>query len=169
VSDDALDPPLVASDDAALDRLGRLLSERPPAEDAFFEALTNELGPLLDARTAQVVRFDPTGEMVAMSAWAPAGLRVVPVGTRWRLSGVSVAARAQATARPARVDDYQTAQGEIPARVRKLGVRAAVAAPVIVTGKVWGAIIVSFVGDDPPPADVELRVARFAELAARAL
>jgi GAF domain-containing protein len=168
VSDDALDPPLVASDEAALDRLAAMLAESRPA-DEVFPALTGELGRLLDARTAQIVRFDSTGEMVAVAGWAPEGRRVVPAGTRWRLSGVSVAARAQATARPARVDDYATAQGEIPARVRKLGVTAAVAAPIVVGAKVWGALIVSFESAEPPPADVEERAARFAELAARAL
>ena len=44
----------------------------------------------------------------------------------------------QRTGRPARIDSYDNVAGPIAARVRAVGVRAAVAVPIIVDGRVWG-------------------------------
>jgi hypothetical protein len=40
------------------------------------------------------------------------------------------------------MDSYENAAGSIDARLRDLGLRAAVGAPIVVDGRVWGAAIV---------------------------
>jgi signal transduction histidine kinase len=45
-----------------------------------------------------------------------------------------------------------------------LGVRAAVGAPVVVEGRLWGLIVANWKGDESPPADTEERMAQFAGL-----
>src|SRR6202022_1034103 len=57
----------------------------------------------------------------------------------------------------------------IAARVRQLGVRAAVGVPIIVDGRVWGLMAVGSVTPGPMPADTEARMSDFAELVATAI
>jgi signal transduction histidine kinase len=73
------------------------------------------------------------------------------------------------TCRPARVDSYETIAGPIAARVRAVGVRAAVGVPIIVDGSVWGLATVGSAHPGPMPADTEAHITRFAELATTAL
>ena len=56
-----------------------------------------------------------------------------------------------------------------PRNLRALGFHSAVAAPIFLSGRLWGAVIVSSVEPVPFPAGAEQRIADFAELAAQAL
>ena len=76
----------------------------------------------------------------------------------------SIAAQVQRTRAPARVHSYQGMPGQLAARMRELGIRSGVGAPVIVDGSVWGALIVTTASPQPLPAGTELRLARFADL-----
>ena len=58
--------------------------------------------------------------------------------------------------------------GRAGARLRDLGFKSAVAAPIVLGGRLWGAVVVSSVGEPFPPG-AEQRIADFAELAAQAL
>jgi hypothetical protein len=71
--------------------------------------------------------------------------------------------------RPARIDSYDNVAGPIAARVRAVGVRAAVGVPIIVDGRVWGLATVGSLQPGPMPADTEVHISRFAELIATAL
>ena len=68
------------------------------------------------------------------------------------------------TERPARIESYVGTQGEIAQLVNALGVRAAVGAPIVVDGRLWGVVIANWRGEESPPADTEQRMAQFAEL-----
>jgi hypothetical protein len=72
-----------------------------------------------------------------MAGWSQRGNHVPP-GTRLPLDGQSVGALVKRTRAPSRVDDYDSASGQLAARVRELGIRSGVGAPVIVDGSVWG-------------------------------
>jgi signal transduction histidine kinase len=67
------------------------------------------------------------------------------------------------------VDDYDTVSGHLAARVRELGIRSGVGAPVIVDGSIWGVLIAGTDQPEPLLAGTELRVASFAELVATAV
>jgi hypothetical protein len=73
------------------------------------------------------------------------------------------------TGLPARTDSYENIAGSIPARVRAVGVGAAVGVPIIVDGSVRGLAAVGSVEPGPMPADTETRISRFAEVIATAL
>ena len=77
--------------------------------------------------------------------------------------------RCSDTGLPARIDSYENIAGSVAARVRAVGVRAAVGVPIIVDGSVWGLAAVGSVEPGPMPADTEMRISRFAELIATAL
>ena len=71
------------------------------------------------------------------------------------------------TARPARIDDYADATGAIGRTFKALGVRAGVGVPIIVGGRLWGAM--GAAASEPLPPDAESRIAGFAELVATAI
>jgi signal transduction histidine kinase len=73
------------------------------------------------------------------------------------------------TGRPARMDSLDKAAGSAAARIRDLGIRAAVAAPIIVEGNLWGVASVASLRPEPLPPDTETRVCDFADLAATAI
>jgi signal transduction histidine kinase len=67
------------------------------------------------------------------------------------------------------VDSYEGVAGQLAATLRSLGIRSEIAAPVVVDGEVWGALIAGSDQDEPFPPDTEQRVASFAELIATAV
>ena len=99
----------------------------------------------------------------------PEALARWPVGTRTPVDGNTLATLVQRTGRPARIDSYDNVAGPIAARVRAVGVRAAVGVPIIVDGRVWGLAAVGSLQHGPMPADTEVHISRFAELIATAL
>ena len=108
-----------------------------------------------------------------LPSWPP-----LPILRRWhdgrwapelRWTGNTLASMVQRSGRPARIDSYENVAGPIAARVRAVGVRAAVGVPIIVDGRVWGLAAVGSLQPGPMPADTEVRISRFAELIATAL
>src|SRR6185295_1202669 len=59
--------------------------------------------------------------------------------------------------------------GTLATTLRKAGYRAAVAAPVNVGGRVWGALAAASTSHEPLPEGIEQRLCDFAELVAQAL
>ena len=59
--------------------------------------------------------------------------------------------------------------GEIAAVVRGAGMHSAVASPIVVGGRVWGAMVVLSPRQEPLPEDTESRLADFTELVATAI
>ena len=94
---------------------------------------------------------------------------MAPVGTQVPLQGDNVLARVARTQQPARIDHYTDAGDLVTGYARSMGVRAAVGAPILVEGRIWGAMIVASWRPEPLPAGTELRVAEFAELVAMAI
>jgi signal transduction histidine kinase len=73
------------------------------------------------------------------------------------------------TGRPARIDSYSDASGPIGDSARERGVYSSVAAPIMVEGRLWGAIGAGSLGDRPLPPDMEARLGDFTELVATAI
>ena len=88
---------------------------------------------------------------------------------RWAPELRWTATPSQRAGRPARIDSYDNVTGPIAARVRAVGVSAAVGVPIIVDSRVWGLAAVGSVRPGPMPADTEVHISRFAELIATAL
>jgi PAS domain S-box-containing protein len=158
----------LADEQAALRRVATAVAAEPdPA--SVFGLVTEEAGRLLGAQTANMVRYYEDGSVTVVGGWNAEGVRSVPVGDTLKLDGDTVAARVWKTGQPARVDDYEEISGAMAERLRDLGFRSAVAAPVTLGGGVWGAMIVSSVHPEPFPEGAEQRIADFAKLAAQAL
>ena len=68
---------------------------------------------------------------------------------------------------PARIDDYQGLTGEVAEGVRQAGIRSSAGVPIVVSGRLWGAIVAS--SDEQLAVDVELRLADFTGLLGTAI
>jgi signal transduction histidine kinase len=73
------------------------------------------------------------------------------------------------TGAPARIDDFDGADGETAERIRRLGIRSAVGAPIIVDGRMWGALVIGSARTAPLAAETEARIGDFADLVATAI
>ena len=158
----------LAVEQAALRRVATIVaSERE--QHRVFSAVTEEVGRLLGAHSANMVRYEEGTSATVVGGWSADGIPAVDVGGRVSLDGDTAAARVKRTGRPARVDSYDRLSGDLAERLRRLGFRCAVAAPITLDGRLWGTVIVSSVEPDAFPPGAEQRISSFAELAAQAL
>jgi sugar diacid utilization regulator len=159
----------LAAEQAALRRVAALVA-RGVGPLAVFGAVAEEMRRCVPTDTAGLWRFETDGEITMVAAAAdPAALTKWPVCTRTTLESNTIASLVLRSGQPARIDSYDNIAGSIAARVRAVGVRAAVGVPIIVDGRVWGLAAVGSLQPGPMPADTELRVGRFAELTATAV
>jgi signal transduction histidine kinase len=155
------------SEEAALRRVATLVAQQH-APEAVFALVTEEVARHLDADAAMTARFDAPARATVVANWSPAGITRFPVGRQIVLGPETSLARVQATRAPARVDSYEGMPGVFPAELREMGMRAGVAAPILVDGQLWGAVAAGSTAE-PFPADSEARIGAFAELVAQAI
>ena len=155
----------LADEQAALRRVAMLVAEDAPP-DELFRTVTNEVGTLLAADFSGLARFEE-GAVVPLAEWAAEGQHP-PVPDRWPMQpGDPVTAIAEAR-QAVRWDDWSQVSGPIAAFIREeLGVRSTVGTPIVVEGRLWGALAVH--SKHPLPQDSESRIERFSELVATAI
>ncbi|HEX2103552.1 MAG TPA: PAS domain S-box protein [Solirubrobacteraceae bacterium] len=158
----------LAIEQAALRRVATIVASEGD-QDRVFSAVTEEVGRLLGAHSANMVRYEDGPWATVVGGWSAEGTPAVEVGGRVPLDGDTATVRVKRTGRPARVDDYDGLTGELAERLRGLGFRCAVAAPITLAGRLWGAVLVSSVEPDAFPPGAEDRISSFAELTAQAL
>jgi signal transduction histidine kinase len=151
----------------ALRHVATLVAGRaPPAE--VFATVTEEVGKLLHLDIAQLLAWDGDGTWTVKAGWSRQGAPA-PVGTRLALDEDDVSSHAFSTKRPARRDDYSEAGGSAGEFASPLGIRAAVATPIVVDGQLWGAITAGSRQPGALPVRAESRIGAFAELVAAAI
>ena len=92
------------------------------------------------------------------------------VGARLRSRATTSISEVYRTGHPARVDDYATATGAIVRHRRApTASTSAVGGPIVVDGRLWGAVVVAARGAEPLPAGTEARIGEFTELVATAI
>jgi signal transduction histidine kinase len=158
----------LAEEQAALRRVATLVA-RESRPTQVFAAVAEEVGRLLGVDNTKLIRYEPDGNATVVASWdeiEPA----VAVGATWPLDGETVSARVLRTGQPARIDDYVTqATGTLGAFLRDIGIRSAVATPIVVEGRLWGAMIAATRAAEPLPASTEERIGEFTELVATAI
>jgi signal transduction histidine kinase len=160
---------VVAELQASLRRIATLVARGvPPSE--VFSAVVGEVSRCLGVHHSVLFRYEPDGTAYLVAARDDdPGMKNMPVGERFSLDGESVTAMIFRTSRAARMISYENAPGSVAARMRDLGLRTAVGAPIVVDGRLWGAATVGWSRPEPLPPDTEARVGDFADLVATAI
>jgi len=157
----------LAEEQAALRRVATLVAQGvPPVE--IFSAVSNEASRLFGAAKAAVLRFShdgPAAVFVGVSQTLD-----LPVGTRWEFQPGMASAEVYRTRRSARVDamDWSSASGPVAAAARRLGILSSVASPIVVEGRLWGAMNITST-DQLLPTGTEGRLENFTDLLATAI
>jgi signal transduction histidine kinase len=158
----------LADEQAALRRVATLVAgEASPSN--VFQQVTEEIGRLLGLPSASVMQYDGARTATVVGAWSEEGTPRFPVGATLDLDGDTVIAKVLRSGSTQRVESYEEASGTLAETLRGFGYRAAVAAPVGVGGRLWGAVAAATASDDPLPEHVERRLCDFADLVAQAL
>jgi signal transduction histidine kinase len=153
---------------AALRRVATLVARQPPSS-AVFAAVTREVGMLLGAQRATLLRVDSPEWAVVAAAWSDGTAPSVPVGHRGALDGRGIVGRMLVDPRPVRVEDFDEVGGVVAELMRELGIRRGAGGPIILGGRVWGAVTAVWPADEAMPPGAEHRVAAFAELVSYAI
>ena len=148
----------LAEEQAALRRVATLVAHESPAAEVFA-AVADEVGRLLGVEDTTIFRYEDDWTVTVI---ADRGEREVPLplGSRLSLEGESATALVRRTGRAARVDDFTTATGPLADYTRNAGVGSTVGSPIVVDGRLWGAMIAATRTDEPMPADTEARIER---------
>jgi PAS domain S-box-containing protein len=157
----------LAAEQAALRRIATLVAGEADAE-LLFDAVASETGKLGHARTAAVLRYGKEGTATVVGRWSCATEReLFPVGSVLPLGDDSVVGLVHRTGGSVRVDAYS--EGAVGTRMREAGYVSAAGAPVVVSGRPWGAVIVASGSREPLGEDIERRLAPYASLLALAV
>ena len=157
----------LADEQAALRRVATLVAEGVrPAK--IFSAVSDEVGQLFATHVAAVVRFDPEDQAVVLVG-AAQQVAAEFAGARWGLDNAGASARVYHTGRSARMSGAYLASvdGPISAGFGRLGTMCTVASPIVVEGRLWGAMVVAASEELPP--DAEERMEKVGELVATAI
>jgi len=157
----------LAEEQAALRRVATLVAQGvPPVE--IFSAVSDEVVRLFGAAKAAVLRFSHDGP-AAVFVGVSKSLDL-PVGTRWGFQPGMASAQVYRTRRSARVDamDWSSASGPVAAAARRLGIVSSVASPIVVEGRLWGAMNITSTDELVPPG-TEGRLENFTDLLATAI
>jgi signal transduction histidine kinase len=157
----------LAGEQAALRRVATLVAREASQLDVFT-AIAEEIGQLVRAEEIRMLRYEGDRSAVVVAGWGEAK-DVFPIGSRLRLGGENAASRVFRTGRPARMDDYGRASGPIAEWVLSIGICSVVAAPIVVEGGLWGAMVTGTTRDEPLPPETESRLGQFTELMATAI
>jgi signal transduction histidine kinase len=154
----------LAEEQAALRRVATLVARgAPPAE--VFEAVIAEVGRLVPADAAALVRYETDGTVNTVGSWSRSE-GSIPLGMRHPLGSGTLSQLILEARRPARINSFADAGHAVP---REVGWRSGVGAPVMVEGRLWGVVGVGSTTERVLPPDTEARLTEFTELLATAI
>jgi PAS domain S-box-containing protein len=159
---------VLAEEQAALRRVATLVAQDVPPRE-LFGAVALEVGTLFGADFSGMLRYEDDASLTTVATWAAAGEHPL-VPTRWDIEPGDAATIIEATREAARVDDWTSVPGSMSAFIRnELGVRSSVGCPIVVEGRLWGALAVHSKQSRPLPPDTESRIAQFTDLVGTAI
>jgi PAS domain S-box-containing protein len=158
------------AEQAALRRVAVAVAAESRPED-IFQTVTEEVGRLLRADAASMVRFLADGEEGLIVGYWQRGEPIqddTPIGRMITLSGGGPSEVARRTGRLTRYEEDDKLPPDWRDRLRASGATSGLTAPVLVSGRVWGTVTAT-VNEGSLAPDAERRVAQFTNLVATAL
>ncbi|WP_329245806.1 GAF domain-containing sensor histidine kinase [Actinoallomurus sp. NBC_01490] len=156
----------MAQEQRALRRVATLVA-RGASPSTVFRAVAGEVGRLFKADYASICRYEPEQMMCLVARWTAPGAADLgaPFGGRWPMGEDSSSAAVLRTGRPAR-RAVESITSEIGSWLRSREIGQVVSCPLTVDDRLWGVMVLEFLGSRPVPADTEDRANEFVQLAA---
>jgi PAS domain S-box-containing protein len=150
---------------AALRRVAvAVASEQRP--EHVFQAVAEEIGRLFGGDNTHLVRYQGEDEAIVLGGWANGAIDAAVIGRRVRiLEGVMATVRE--VGRAVRIE-RDSADAMAREQMGIQGLTSVLAAPVHVSGMLWGAVATG-AADTVFPPDAEERIAQFTSLVATAI
>jgi signal transduction histidine kinase len=152
----------LADEQAALRRVATLVARAAP-QGELFSSVIEEVARLFNADHTTMSRYDSDGTATIIAGWRREGDHLA-IGTRRPLGGKNLITLVAERGESARIDDYTDVSGALAEVSGEIGSRSGVGAPILVEGRLWGAMIAGAAGDEPLPAHSEARLASFTDL-----
>jgi PAS domain S-box-containing protein len=157
----------LADEQAALRQVATLVAYESSPE-RLVAVVVEQAARVFDVPLVRLIRYEPTAAVV-VGGFSESVDEPFPIGSRWQLDTPGLLATIRHTGRAARVEDYALAPGDGAGAVRAAGMRSAVGSPIVVEGRVWGAIVLLSPRSASLPEDTGARLADFTDLVATAL
>ena len=149
----------LAEEQAALRRVATLVAAGRPQEEVL-EAATREAGEIFGAQTVYFVRWEGVqDEVVVEGGWGDESAAPLPPNTTYHPTSGGPTLSVLETGFACRGDE----------RSPELGARCSIAAPVIITGTLLGALLALRPTGNPFPAGAEIRLRSFGDLLAQSI
>jgi signal transduction histidine kinase len=158
----------LADEQAALRRVATLVAEEE-SPGKVFAKVAEEAGNVLGNVDCALFRDQGDGTATVVAACGATISASYPAGARLPIGDDGVIASVIRKGRPARIDDYSTASGEVAEGARERSIGSAVGCPIVVGGGVWGALVAVTSGEGVWPPEPEEHLAQFADLVATAI
>jgi signal transduction histidine kinase/PAS domain-containing protein len=138
--------------------------------EGIFDLVTEEAGRVLGAHSANLLRYERDGrEAVIVGAWSAYGAHSEPVGERYQMRG-DTADLVSKPRRPVRLDlDSGTVAPAAAAVMQQWNFNSFIAAPIKVTGRLWGEMGAALTPPHSFPRGAEDRLSAFTRLVSLAL
>jgi signal transduction histidine kinase len=159
----------LVEEQAALRRVATLVAAGASDVD-LVAAVTSEIAQIFGAHRASALRWDGDSIRV-IGDWSADGVPMSLMDRVYSFGGDTITARVVTASAPARVESIDDLHTEFAKeRWAELGIQAAIGAPIVVDGRIWGVITASRrTVDDPFAPGAEHRLGDFAALVAQAI
>ena len=157
----------LAEEQAALRQVATLVAYESSPE-RLIAVVAEQVARVFDVPLVRLIRYEPTAAVV-VGGPSESDDEPFPIGSRWQLDTPGLLATIRQTGRAARVEDYAQRPGDSAGAVRAAGMRSAVGSPIVVGGRVWGAIVLLSPRSASLPEDTGARLTDFTDLVATAL
>jgi PAS domain S-box-containing protein len=156
----------LASEQRALRRVATLVAAEASPERVFM-AVSEECARVLQVNSSAVMRYQGDETAVIVGRHNRDSIGAFAVGEVLPRQPSSAVGQVLRTGAPARIDDWGGLVGGISETMFRVGYRSSAAAPIVVSGTLWGAVAIA--SEDPLPPDSEERLGAFGELVSLAV
>jgi signal transduction histidine kinase len=153
---------------AALHRVALAVAAETPPEP-IFDQVTEEVGRVLEAHSANLLRYEEGSSSVIVGRWSEPGVYSGPIGYRFPMQAGTIADRVYTTGGPVRLNLEDCPDPVFADYMRQISANSIVAAPIRVKACLWGVITARLTPPHVFPQRAEERLEKFARLVALAL
>jgi PAS domain S-box-containing protein len=158
---------MLTHEQAALRRVATLVAQGHDAGE-LFDAVAVEVGRLLSADATRLLRYQEDGTASVVGSYGASDAEI-GVGSHLSFDRGRLWGRVAQSRSSERTDRRRNGSDALAKSLLAVGIAAAVAVPIVVSGRPWGAIVGAWKHPDMAGGDTEIRMAQFTELVATAV